>query len=81
MSAGFNPIHINNDSQFYYFKQAFTTFEEKNTKLENLPITDAKFGILNFTAVYCLPTQVEQDFVFVIDNSGSMTDSGTITAS
>jgi hypothetical protein len=75
MSSRFSPIHNNdNDSQCYYFRQAFTTFEEKNSTLENLPISDAKFGILNFTAVYCLPTKVEQDFVFVIDNSGSMTD-------
>jgi hypothetical protein len=77
MSAGFNPIHTNNndnDSQCYYFKQAFTLFQEKNIELENLPIIDAKFGILNFTAVHCLPTNVEHDFVFVIDNSGSMTD-------
>ena len=72
--SSFTSINTNNDSQYHYFKQAFTTFEEKNTELENLPITDAKFGILNFTAVYCLPTKVEQDFVFVIDNSGSMDD-------
>jgi len=72
--SSFTSINTNNDSQCYYFQQAFTTFEEKNTELENLPITDAKFGILNFTAVYCLPTKVEQEFVFVIDNSGSMDD-------
>ena len=72
--ANFTPIINNNESQCYYFQQACTTFEEKNTTLENLPITDAKFGILNFTAVHCLPTNVEQEFVFVIDNSGSMSD-------
>lgn len=72
MFASFTSI--NNDSPSYYFQQAFTTFESNNTVIENLPITDAKFGILNFTAVHCLPTNVEQDFVFVIDNSGSMDD-------
>jgi len=62
-----------NDSHNYFIK-AFTTFEDKNTELENLPINDVKFGILNFTAVHCLPSSVVHDFIFVVDNSGSMTD-------
>ena len=77
MSDGFSPIHINDlnfNKQCYYFQEAFTAFEEKNTELENLPIIDAKFGILNFTAVHCLPTNIQHEFIFVIDNSGSMTD-------
>jgi len=74
MSAGFIPIINNIDKQCYYLSPAFITFEDKNTELENLPINNAKFGILNFTTVYCLPTNVEHEFIFVIDNSGSMTD-------
>ena len=73
MSTEFITIHNNNDLHSY-FKSAFITFEDKNIELENLPINNAKFGILNFNAVHCLPTSVEHEFIFVIDNSGSMTD-------
>jgi uncharacterized protein YegL len=39
-----------------------------------VPIENAKFGILNFTAVTTSETTKELDFVFVVDCSGSMSD-------
>ena len=51
-------------------------FEGSNIDIEKipLPIENAKFGILNFTAVTTSETTKELDFVFIVDCSGSMSD-------
>ena len=58
-----------------YFSEAFVCFEHENSKLENLPFSISNFGILKLTTVPCKPQNVEHDFVFVVDRSGSMSDS------
>jgi len=58
-----------------YFSEAFVCFEHENSKLENLSFKSSKFGILNLTTVPYPPPNVEHDFVFVVDRSGSMSDS------
>ena len=57
-----------------YFSEAFVCFENENTKLQTLPFKRSKFGILNLTTVPYPPPNVEHDFVFVVDRSGSMSD-------
>lgn len=51
-------------------------FESSNVDIEKIPapFENAKFGILNFTAVTSTETDKELDFVFVVDCSGSMSD-------
>lgn len=51
-------------------------FETRNINVEQIPvpIEDAKFGVLNFTAVTTEETIEELDFLFVVDCSGSMSD-------
>jgi len=51
-------------------------FETRNINIEQIPIPidDAKFGILNFTAVTTGETVEELDFLLVVDCSGSMSD-------
>ena len=51
-------------------------FETRNINIEQIPvpIEDAKFGILNFTAVNTEETLEDLDFLFVVDCSGSMSD-------
>lgn len=51
-------------------------FESSNIDIEKIPvpIENAKFGIINFTAVTSTETNKELDFVFVVDCSGSMSD-------
>ena len=58
-----------------YFSEAFVCFEHENSKLVNLPLKSSKFGILNLTTVPYPPPNVAHDFVFVVDRSGSMSDS------
>lgn len=50
------------------------SFETRDINLEQIPvpIKNAKFGILNFTAVNTEETSDEMDFLFVVDCSGSM---------
>ena len=57
-----------------YFSEAFVCFENENSKLEKLPFKSSKFGILNLTTVPYPPPNVAHDFVFVVDRSGSMSD-------
>jgi hypothetical protein len=45
-----------------------------DSELIPLPIDNAKFGILNFTAVTTEETSEELDFLLVVDCSGSMSD-------
>jgi hypothetical protein len=40
----------------------------------NVPISDAKFGILSLNAISCSISEQEQEFIFTIDQSGSMSD-------
>jgi hypothetical protein len=51
-------------------------FETRNINIEQIPvpIDDAKFGILNFTAVTSGETSDELEFLFLVDCSGSMSD-------
>jgi len=51
-------------------------FETRNINIEQIPIPidDAKFGILNFTAVTTEETVEELDFLLIVDCSGSMSD-------
>lgn len=51
-------------------------FERTNVDIQKIPLPfdNAKFGILNFTAVVSTETNKELDFVFVVDCSGSMSD-------
>ena len=51
-------------------------FDTRNINPEQIPppFEDAKFGILNFTAVNTRETSEELDFLFVVDCSGSMSD-------
>ena len=51
-------------------------FDTRNINSEQIPLPfeDAKFGILNFTAVNTRETSEELDFLFVVDCSGSMSD-------
>lgn len=59
-----------------YFSEVFVSFEDKPTTLNltNISYTNPNFGILNFTTLPCLPSNIEHDFVFVVDRSGSMSD-------
>ena len=59
-----------------YFSEVFVSFEDKPTTLNltNISYTNPNFGILNFTTLTCLPSNIEHDFVFVVDRSGSMSD-------
>lgn len=51
-------------------------FENKNINTEIIPIelNDAKFGILNLKTIAKTVTEQEQEFIFMIDCSGSMSD-------
>lgn len=59
-----------------FFNQFYKSFETDNidTSLISIPFDNAKFGILTFNAVSCNITSQGQEFVFVIDRSGSMSD-------
>jgi len=52
------------------------SFESSNVDIEKIPvpIENAKFGILNFTAITTTETNKELDFIFIVDCSGSMSD-------
>ena len=58
------------------FIEKTLTFESRNINVEQLPITivDAKFGILNLKAISSPLSEEEQEFIFMIDCSGSMSD-------
>ena len=64
----------NTDTELFIEK--ILKFEDKNINVENIsvPITDAKFGILNLKAISSMPTQKEFDLIFMVDCSGSMSD-------
>jgi len=58
------------------FIEKTLTFESRNINVEQVPITivDAKFGILNLKAISSPLSEEEQEFIFMIDCSGSMSD-------
>jgi hypothetical protein len=65
--SGFNPLFTSQTLQF----------ESKPVDPVLVPIsniTDAKFGILNLTAVSTPLSDRTQEFVFMVDCSGSMSD-------
>ena len=64
-------------SSVMFFTNLTTSFEAKHMADEEkikIPIEGAHFGILNLTAISNPITNVEQEFVFVVDQSGSMSD-------
>ena len=65
---------INNISDI--FEEIVVSFETSKigSKIGDLPIQEATFGILNMKAKSVAVTTKPQDFVFSIDNSGSMSD-------
>ena len=58
------------------FEEIVVSFENSKIdyKIGDLPIQDSTFGILNMKANPVPVTTRSQDFVFSIDNSGSMSD-------
>ena len=63
-----------NNSELFVEKSLQFQSENINTEQIPLPITDAKFGILKLNAVSVPVSQCEQEFIFMIDCSGSMSD-------
>jgi hypothetical protein len=60
-----------------FFNNLCKNFETTGIDANSLikvPIEGAKFGILTLNAVSCGISEQEQDFVFTIDHSGSMSD-------
>ena len=58
------------------FEEIVVSFENSKigSTIGDLPIHDSTFGILNMKAKSVAITMQQQDFVFSIDNSGSMSD-------
>ena len=67
---------FNNNNISDIFEEIVVSFENSkiNYKIVDLPILDSTFGILNMKAKTVAVTSISQDFVFSIDNSGSMSD-------
>jgi len=63
-----------NNSDLFVEKSLQFQSENINTEQIPLPITDAKFGILKLNAVSVPVSQCEQEFIFMVDCSGSMSD-------
>lgn len=49
-------------------------FQSENTNIELIPILNAKFGILKLTAVSAPMSKEVNEFIFMVDRSGSMSD-------
>lgn len=64
-------------AQSNMFNTLFYNFEtnQNENNVIKLPISDAHFGILNFNTVSSDITKNTKEFIFVIDQSGSMSDS------
>ena len=58
------------------FTEQFIKFHTENIDLEQIPISinDAKFGIIHLKAIEAPLTKENLEFIFMIDNSGSMSD-------
>jgi uncharacterized protein YegL len=54
----------------------YNSFENGNAEpnIISIPFNNAKFGILSLSVASCSVTVQEQEFIFVIDRSGSMSD-------
>jgi hypothetical protein len=63
-----------NNSDLFVEKSLQFQSENINAEQIPLPITDAKFGILKLNAVSVPMSQCEQEFIFMVDCSGSMSD-------
>jgi len=60
-----------------FFIENYTSFDSKHldTNLVPIPLEEpVHFGILKLDAISCDVTQEPQEFVFTVDNSGSMSD-------
>jgi len=58
-----------------FFNNLCNNFETKLLdSVIKVPIEGANFGILTFNVVSCSVSEQEQDFVFTVDHSGSMSD-------
>ena len=58
------------------FVEKSLQFQGDNINIEQipLPISDAKFGILKLTAISAPMSQDVNEFIFMVDRSGSMSD-------
>jgi len=58
------------------FVEKSLQFQSENINIEQIPITisDAKFGILKLTAISAPMSQDVNEFIFMVDRSGSMSD-------
>ena len=63
-----------NNSDLFVEKSLQFQSENVNVEQINIPISDAKFGILNLTAVSLPISQEVHEFIFMVDRSGSMSD-------
>ena len=57
------------------FTEMSIVFEDRHLDLKDIPITDAKFGILKFTAISAPLSKENIEMLFMVDCSGSMSDS------
>ena len=63
-----------NNSDLFVEKSLQFQSENVNVEQINIPISDAKFGILNLTALSLPMSQEVHEFIFMVDRSGSMSD-------
>ena len=67
-------FNLLNNSDLFIEKSLQFQSENINVEQIPLPISDAKFGILKLSAISAPLSQEEQDFIFMVDCSGSMSD-------
>ena len=56
------------------FVEKSLQFQSENINIEQIPISEAKFGILKLTAISAPLSQDVNEFIFMVDCSGSMSD-------
>jgi len=68
-----NSTMLNNSDLFV---EKSLQFQSENINVDQIPISisDAKFGILKLSAISAPLSQEEQEFIFMVDCSGSMSD-------
>ena len=68
-----NTTMLNNSDLFV---EKSLQFQSENINIEqiNIPISDAKFGILKLTAISAPMSQDINEIIFMVDRSGSMSD-------
>jgi len=59
-----------------FFTESYSSFQDKNVAIDiNTPLNnDVYFGILKLNAISCPCSSLEQEFIFNVDRSGSMSD-------